>query len=252
MKNLIFIFLILSVNQIVKAELLSVQTQLDNPKKVFFYYPNFNEANNSSFMFFDSKCAKSPMSVSKDEIKPVSYVKLLQGGEPKFLPIDIVLSPSFVPAPGYPEALQVGNKLVSITKFFSLEEHIFKVDVTDCISNSIVDYLFQYNTRGNCFNAAVRFHLPQEQMQSMDHEYFSEFLTTKCREISEPKFGAVGVFLREGKPEHAFIYIKDDWVFTKNGEKSTSPYQFQRFYLTEKIYAPWITEKMRFYDCKSF
>ncbi|MES2768209.1 MAG: hypothetical protein V4596_03605 [Bdellovibrionota bacterium] len=254
MKNLISIKHILSLFILIvslksNADLLSIQTKIDtDSKKTFFYFPNIDEALKASGIFPSPSCAKVPISTPTKEIEPVRFVTLERGGQPISLPLEEVLAPGFNIIPGYPQALQEGNKLESITQYFSLPDIIFKVDVTECIPKNITDNLYQYTTRGNCFNAAVRFHAPEEPMESMDQEVLVEFLKN-CEEVTKPQFGDIGVFILMGKPEHAFVYIKDNWVFTKNGETSKAPYQFQRFHLTEKIYTPWITEKMRFYRC---
>lgn len=255
MKNYILIQRILSLLIFIislnsNADLLSIQTQINtDSKNIFFYLPNMDEVQKISSIFPNPSCVKVPVSVPTTQIEPVRFVTLdKRRDEPISLPIEEALGSEFVGHRGYLEALQEGNKLTSITKYFSLPDSIFKVDVTDCIPKVITDNLYQVRTKGNCFSAAVRFHFPQVPMNEMDPDVFADFLKT-CQEVTEPRFGDVGIFILMGKPEHAFVYIKDNWVFTKNGVTPYAPYQFQRFYLTEKIYTPWITEKMRFFRC---
>ena len=45
-----------------------------------------------------------------------------------------------------------------------------------------------------------------------------------------PKFGDIGIIRnQEGSIIHAFVWINDNWVFTKNGHGSLQPYRFQKY-----------------------
>ncbi len=266
MKTVVIFFgLVLSFSTVLAADsapdtqiILSIQTEdLIPNKSVFVYVRDSVRAQMFSSFFQDSSCLGKAAIVSKEEIEPIDYVffKLqVSSDEIQKFSIEELLKPDFTtPYSGYAAAMQTANRMRDWTLYNELPEKILKIPMTNCLPSASVSYLMLERTKGNCFNSTMRFFRSDIEPEETDERVITSYLENSCKKakVDQKPFGIVGTLSNEVFLVHAFIYIGDNWVLTKNGETNRRPLQFQRLSATKQIYGPWVNREIQYFDCRN-
>jgi hypothetical protein len=143
------------------------------------------------------------------------------------------------------------NMVLDRYEFEGLPQRILQADVTACLPPHIVPLLFQESTGetgANCFMSALNFHR-QRSLEFTSATQLMEELSRGYRASgrdSQPQPGDIGIMRdSNGSVIHAFVWIGDNWVFTKNGTGNLQPYRFQRF---EQMQSYYNTSRVEFFS----
>jgi hypothetical protein len=236
--------------------ILSIQVETIKKKKlVYFYFATNKELLITKYTF--GSCMGKTLSVTKQEIEPVEFANFKSRNESfvrsSEVKLEELFKPGFIPpsyTDGYLKALHDSNRLRDRSLYTSLPSDILKIDMTNCFSPIMVSSLMERRTsQTNCFNSTIQFHVTDYERTSSHPGEMEDFV--KYCEEQDPEhliLGDIVVYYTLEFLAHAFVYLQDGWVYTKNGDIHYNPRQFQRYQMTESVYKPWITD-IKYFRC---